>query len=81
MAEDDGEPRADADAYIRSIRARTGLGQPTFAQRLPVSVETRRNWEQGKRHPRGSARALLRIIDKTPEAAMAALDHDQPQTA
>jgi putative transcriptional regulator len=32
-----------------------------------------RNWEQGKRNPRGPARALLKLIDKAPEAAFAAL--------
>ena len=76
IAEDKAEARVDAAAHIRSIRARTGLSQPAFAQRLRVSVETLRNWEQGKRHPRGPARALLRIIDRAPEAAMAALDND-----
>ncbi len=75
IAEDEAEARADAAAHIRSIRARTGLSQPAFAKRLRVSVETLRNWEQGKRHPQGPARALLRIIDKAPEAAMAALDN------
>ena len=75
IAEDEAEAQADAAAYIRSIRARTGLSQPAFARRLRVSVETLRNWEQGKRHPQGPARALLRIIDKAPEAAMAALDN------
>ena len=74
IAEDEAEARTDAAAYIRGIRARTGLSQPAFAERLRVSVETLRNWEQGKRHPQGPARALLRIIDKAPEAAMAALD-------
>lgn len=74
IAEDEAEARADAAAHIRAIRARTGLSQPAFAKRLRVSVETLRNWEQGKRHPQGPARALLRIIDKAPEAAMAALD-------
>jgi putative transcriptional regulator len=73
IAEDDAEARADAAAYIRSIRTRTGLSQPAFAERLRVSVETLRNWEQGKRHPQGPARALLRIIDRDPETAMAAL--------
>lgn len=75
IAEDEAEARADAAAHIRAIRARTGLSQPAFAKRLRVSVETLRNWEQGKRHPQGPARALLRIIDKAPEAAMAALDN------
>ena len=77
IAEDEAEARADAAAYIRAIRSRTGLSQPAFARRLRVSVETLRNWEQGKRHPRGPARALLRIIDKAPEAAMAALDQER----
>ena len=73
IAEDEAEARADAAAHIRDLRARTGLSQPAFAERLNVSVETLRNWEQGKRHPQGPARALLRIIDKAPETAMAAL--------
>jgi len=49
--------------------------EPAFAKRLRVSIETLRNWEQGKRHPQGSARALFRVIDKAPDAAMAVLDH------
>jgi putative transcriptional regulator len=65
---------AKVDATTEKDIARTGLSQPAFAKRLRVSVETLRNWEQGKRHPQGPARALLRIIDKAPEAAMAALD-------
>lgn len=32
-----------------------------------------RNWEQGKRSPTGAARALLKVLDKAPEAALAAL--------
>jgi putative transcriptional regulator len=63
----------DAAAHIRSLHARTGLSQAASARRLDVSVETLRNWEQGKRLPQGPARALLRIIDKAPAAAMAAL--------
>ncbi len=38
-----------------------------------VPIETVRNWEQGKRSPRGPARALLKLIDTAPEAAFAAL--------
>ncbi len=72
-AADDLDARAEAAALIRGLRARTGLSQAAFARRLNVSVETLRNWEQGKRLPRGPARALLRIIEKAPSAAMAAL--------
>jgi putative transcriptional regulator len=38
-----------------------------------VPVETVRNWEQGKRSPRGPARALLKVIEQAPEAAFAVL--------
>jgi putative transcriptional regulator len=44
-----------------------------FAARIGVPVETVRNWEQGKRSPRGPARALLKLIEQAPEAAFAAL--------
>ena len=60
-------------AYARSVRGQTGLTQTAFAARIGVPVETVRNWEQGKRSPRGPARALLKVIDQAPEAAFAAL--------
>lgn len=63
---------ADAD-YAKGVRARTKLTQAEFAARICVPIETVRNWEQGKRSPRGPARALLKVIDKAPEVAFAAL--------
>src|ERR1700691_254687 len=63
-----------ADAtYARTVRGRTGLTQAAFASRIGVPVETVRNWEQGKRSPRGPARALLKVIEEAPEAAFAVL--------
>jgi len=59
--------------YARNIRSRTGLTQAAFAARIGVPVETVRNWEQGKRSPRGPARALLKVIEGAPEAAFAVL--------
>ena len=44
-----------------------------FAARIGVPVETVRNWEQGKRSPRGPARALLKVLEQAPEAAFAVL--------
>lgn len=72
-AEDDAEAMQDAARYVRRVRHRLGLSQVDFAHRLEVSVETIRNWEQGKRSPTGAARALLRVLDKAPEAALDAL--------
>jgi putative transcriptional regulator len=63
---------ADA-AYARGVRARTKLTQAEFAARIGVPIETVRNWEQGKRSPRGPARALLKVIDKAPQVAFAVL--------
>jgi putative transcriptional regulator len=63
-----------ADAvYARGVRARTKLTQAEFAARIGVPIETVRNWEQGKRSPRGPARALLKVIDKAPQVAFAVL--------
>ena len=64
--------KSDA-AYARAIRAATKLTQAEFAARIGVPIETLRNWEQGKRSPRGPARALLRVIDNAPDLAFAAL--------
>jgi len=64
--------RSDA-VYARNVRGRTGLTQAAFAARIGVPVETVRNWEQGKRSPRGPARALLKVIEQAPEAAFAVL--------
>jgi putative transcriptional regulator len=60
-------------AYARRVRAATHLTQADFAARLCVPVETVRNWEQGKREPRGPARALLKLIEHEPDFAFAAL--------
>jgi putative transcriptional regulator len=67
-------PGPDCDAaYAKSVRARTKLTQAQFAARIDVPIETVRNWEQGKRSPRGPARALLKVIDKAPQVAFAVL--------
>ena len=67
------EPAAAAPAGVRDLRRRARLTQIEFASRLGVPVETIRNWEQGKRSPRGPARALLTVIAHEPEMVFAAL--------
>jgi putative transcriptional regulator len=57
----------------RNVRGQTGLTQAAFAARIGVPVETVRNWEQGKRSPRGPARALLKVLEQAPDAAFAVL--------
>jgi putative transcriptional regulator len=58
---------------VRDLRRRARLTQIEFASRLGVPVETIRNWEQGKRMPRGPARALLAVIAHAPDTVFAAL--------
>ena len=60
--------------YAKGIRARAKLTQAEFAARIGVPIETVRNWEQGKRSPRGPARALLKMIDQAPQVAFAVLN-------
>ena len=69
-----------AAAYARGVRARTKLTQSEFAARIGVPIETVRNWEQGKRSPRGPARALLKVIDKAPQVAFAVLGNAKTST-
>ena len=73
-AADDAALRRDAAAYARRVRRKTGLTQAAFAARIGVPLDTVRNWEQGKRLPAGPAKALLRVLDRAPEAALTALD-------
>ena len=59
--------------FVRQVRARCGLTQAAFAEKIEVPIETVRNWEQGKRQPRGPARALLRLLDEAPDVAFSVL--------
>jgi putative transcriptional regulator len=72
-AADEREARADAGAHARRIRTRLKLSQAEFARRIGVSVETVRNWEQGKRFPDQAARSLLRVVEREPDAVFRAL--------
>ena len=65
-------PQVDA-GYARRVRSQTRLTQAEFASRIGVPIETVRNWEQGKRHPRGPARALLKLLDLAPDVAFSVL--------
>ena len=71
---DDADAMQDAAKFARRVRTRLGLTQLEFSHRIDVSLDTIRNWEQGKRCPTGAAKALLKVLDKAPEAALSALD-------
>lgn len=59
-----GRPLPD----IRGIRRRLRMTQARFAASLGIPVATLRNWEQRRTLPEPAALALLRILDRMPEA-------------
>lgn len=61
------------DPDPKAIRERLGLSQSRFASIIGVSVRTLQNWEQGRREPEGPAKALLRVVDREPQAVLQAL--------
>jgi putative transcriptional regulator len=70
---DDADALLDAAKFARRVRKRLGLTQLEFSHRIDVSLNTIRNWEQGKRCPTGAAKALLKVLDRSPESALLAL--------
>ena len=55
---------------IKSIRISYNLTQEKFSALMGISVKTLRNWEQGRRKPRGPAQVLLQVAAKHPEAVL-----------
>ena len=58
------------DPDVATIREGYGLSQTKFAALLGISVRTLQNWEQGRRHPQGPARVLLRVAARHPRAVL-----------
>ena len=58
---------------VPALREKLRLSQQQFADTFGVSLGTVRNWEQGRTEPDGSARVLLTVIEKEPEAVLRAL--------
>ncbi len=66
---------AFAPADVKSVREQFEMSQKQFADFLMISVRTLQKWEQGQRNPDGAAHALLRIMEREPDAVLRAL-HD-----
>jgi putative transcriptional regulator len=61
---------------VKAIRRRLRMSQSVFATQFGFSLGTVQNWERGHRRPEGAARALLKVIDKRPDAVLEALVED-----
>jgi putative transcriptional regulator len=57
----------------REIRTRARLTQAQMAPLMGMSLSGYRKWEQGQRRVSGPAAALLRVIEKEPQAVRRAL--------
>lgn len=69
-----GRVRVPAEIDVKAIRANIGLTQAEFAALFGFSVAAVRDWEQRRRRPEATARILLTVIAKEPEAVQRALE-------
>ena len=58
---------------VRAIRGRLKMTREEFAARFGFKAAAVKDWEQGRRHPERSARILLRVIEREPDAVKRAL--------
>jgi putative transcriptional regulator len=58
---------------VKKIRRHLGLSQEDLARTYGFALSVVRDWEQGRRQPERSARILLKIVEKEPEAVTRAL--------
>jgi putative transcriptional regulator len=65
--------RVPVEVDVKAIRRRLKMSQREFATRFGFSIGTLQNWERGHRRPEGAARALLKVIEKRPDAVLDAL--------
>ena len=59
---------------VRSIRRRVGLTQERFAATFGFTVQTLRDWEQGRSRPDAASRAYLLVISRAPTTVQKALE-------
>ena len=67
------EVKVPEQADVPGLRARLGLSQARFARAFGLDMATVQAWEQGRRRPDRTARILLAVIAREPEAVRRAL--------
>jgi putative transcriptional regulator len=74
-----GEPTHNVVEYqtktidVKAIREKIGMSQQQFCSTFGISLGTLRHWEQGLRTPRGTAKVLLKVIERNPKAIIEAI--------
>jgi putative transcriptional regulator len=58
---------------VKKIRNRLKMTQARFSRTFGFSLDAVKHWEGGRRNPESAARAFLTVIDRDPNAVLAAL--------
>ena len=61
-------------ARVKAIRKAVARNPKDFERRFGIPARTLEGWEQGRRQPDPTARALLRVIEADPAAVERALE-------
>ncbi|WAR46959.1 helix-turn-helix domain-containing protein [Methylomonas rapida] len=67
MQTGEGRITTPEQILVRAARAKTGLSQQAFAERIQTPAATLRDWEQGRFTPPGGVLCLLKIIMNHPD--------------
>lgn len=58
----EGRVTTPEQVLVRTARAKLGLSQAAFAERIGTPAATLRDWEQGRSTPSGATLCLLRLL-------------------
>ena len=68
------DPNLLTPERVQAIRRKVASSTKEFERRFKISARTMEAYEQGRRRPDAAMRALLRVIEREPEAARRALE-------
>ena len=57
---------------VKAIRRSLRMSQHRFAIAYRIPLSTLKNWEQGRRHPTGAAKVLLKVARRHPKIVLEA---------
>ena len=70
-----------AEVDVKVIRKKLSMTQARFSDTFGFSLDAVKHWEGGRRTPESSARAFLTVIERNPDAVIAALHRPAKPTA
>ena len=61
------------EVNVKALRKRLGYSQSQFSRRFGFAIDAVQDWEQHRRTPDRTARILLKVIEREPDAVTRAL--------